>query len=249
MQNKKPQTASTGAGPQQQAEAKPGGGSDSQNLSIPQYFDEYMQQFVATKVAEAKMDAAESRFRTYAAIVTILLAVVGIGLPIYQLIASDRRIDQAIQRMDQQFAQLAGKQLRKPKIECTVDGKDLLNSTVVCDVTAPRKFLKIYNAGDGTADFVKMRLFVKSKDEAVKMAFSCAEWGDDNVSIDPEYQSVFLYRHQFDRLAAQDFVSIPLVSCQPQEGPTSGTKVVALMKLSFGEAEPKQIPFTVEFKP
>ena len=76
-----------------------------------------------------------------------------------QLGSAATRVDNAIQDMHNQFKELAGTQLRKPKLECRVRGMSLEGRII--DITPKNNniHLDLKNIGDSTAKITRYKLY------------------------------------------------------------------------------------------
>ena len=198
------------------------------------------------KIAEAKLIIAEKRFNYLMAFGAALLTIFGIALPLFLTQTSTNRVNEAIERMDDKFNELAGKQLRKPKIVCYIDGNRLVNSVIHFDPANLQKTVLIKNEGDGTADYIRMRLYINYEDNALINDFGITGFTRRNISDKLAFSTMLIYeRHYINLLPAQD--SIPLeFRMQNPHLRKSSVQVAAILMIFYGEPVPIEVPFTLE---
>ena len=253
--------------PQQEAENLKG------NVSYNKPMEVLDRHEIEKIISEAKLETSEGRLRfclwfggIFLAVVGILLSIFGIAFPLWlnsQLTdkvdtevirmqdTSEKlssKLDTEIEKMETKFNELAGKQLRKAKIACYVDGENLLNSTVVYGPHFPQKEFIIFNEGDGTADYIKVYLYVdQGKDEWFPNQDSTG-WEKYLGSDNPEFE--YMLKYEFwkeSRLPARDFMPIYLeAGCQRSQ--KEDIRARAMLKIFYDEPVPVEIPFTLELK-
>ncbi|MGO9017793.1 MAG: hypothetical protein ACLQVJ_05500, partial [Syntrophobacteraceae bacterium] len=59
-----------------------------------------------------------------------ILTIFGIVLLLLLTFHSESKVDTAIHKMERDFKELTGKQLRKPKLQCYIEGRDLANAVI-----------------------------------------------------------------------------------------------------------------------
>jgi hypothetical protein len=200
------------------------------------------------KIAEAKVLVAEKRLNFLLAIGAAFLTIFGIIIPMFLSQQSEKKVDTAIERMENRFKELAGKQLRKPEIACYVDGKDLVNSIIHLDYAKKRsQSIVIKNVGDGAAENVTMRLYLAGDHEYLHSILQSFDFRFPAVNDKPEFKVVYGYEREPFVLPAQDSFSTHFEMSQPQLI-TKDTRITALLKIFYGEPAPVEIPFTIELK-
>jgi hypothetical protein len=164
---------------------------------------EEVENLIARKVAEAKLEMSLKRQEIFVWVAGALLGLFGFLYPIWQSNKSSERTDSAIQsmnetvrdmlkeersnantqmeminkaidnlngrtersteRMQNQFKELAGNQLKKAKLECSYNGKALVGSVIsLSDLLKPGSVLQVKNIGNGAANSpVTITLFGK----------------------------------------------------------------------------------------
>lgn len=204
------------------------------------------------KIADAKLLVTEKRLNFVLGIGLALLTVFGIILPLIMTLSSANRVDQAIEKMDQNFNELAGKQLRKPKIACFVDGHPLENSTIIFNPTNKYKTITVKNIGDGTADFIRMRIYTNSKDPDLNRDISFAGnreglYSDrhEGLSDKPGFDFMHSYYTKIGLLPAQDEIPITFHMQNPDLRKEDASAAVILM-IFYGEPQPVEVPFTIQ---
>jgi hypothetical protein len=198
---------------------------------------------VKNMLLEAKLDIAQKK-------ITILLALFALLGVIYPFISSSKqeaRIDREIDSMEIRFKELAGKQMRKPLLACFVDGKNLENSTLTFTCSGERKIIVIKNVGDGTADYFDYNVYVKMPQDIP----SNPSWvlGSDWEQMELNDETFFDFKMAQRlsgglKLPAGDVFHMKLQPYfRPQE--KFDVQVQALLKIFYGDAEPKRIPFVM----
>jgi len=127
--------------------------------------------------------SAESLERTIPAIKADLRAE--IESQSRQIEHSISRGDSAIQDMNKQFKDLAGTQLRKPKLECRVKGASLEGHVV--NITSKNKnlYFEIKNVGDATARILRYKLYTNIVKDCNR--YILAGW-EGGASDEPSYK-------------------------------------------------------------
>jgi len=199
------------------------------------------------KIAEAKLYVEEKRLHFVLKIGAAILAIFGILLPLLIVFHSENKVDMAIQRMEQKFSELAGKQLRKPRIECYLDGKDLSSGLLLFDPKNTNRAIEIKNVGDGTADFIKIRFYVNYEDEYLIQDLNITYWAQRGINDKPEYKLMFDYAGKSAMVPPQDSMPVRFMIDKPGLR-KQDVKVAALLKIFYGEPAPKEVPFTFEIR-
>ena len=174
----------------------------------------------------------------------------------------DGRTERSTEKMQGQFKELAGNQLRKAKLECTYNGKILAGSTIsLSDLMKPGSVLQVKNIGNGPANSpVTLTLF--GKDIPFLPLQNCpsvsatGSWnklevpsGDESVE---QFDAEFVYQRE-------DFGYVVLGPDQPfyfcfQFVPPQGQSIASLQKgkiykmlirLLYGET-PYRVQFNVK---
>jgi hypothetical protein len=68
-----------------------------------------LEQLIDKKISDAKLDVSEKRLRFVLIIVTILLSVLGIGVPLLLTLQSSHKVDASVQRMEEKLIALGDK--------------------------------------------------------------------------------------------------------------------------------------------
>jgi hypothetical protein len=198
------------------------------------------------KIAEAKLIIAEKRLNYLMAFGAALLTIFGIVLPLFLTQTSTNRVNQAIERMDDKFNELAGKQLRKPKIVCYIDGNRLVNSVIHFDPSNLQKTILIKNEGDGTADYIRIRLYINYKDDALIRDLGNSGFWKRNISDKPAFSTMLIYeRDDINLLPAKDSIPVKFWMQNPHLRKSS-VQTAAILMIFYGEPVPIEVPFTFE---
>lgn len=210
--------------------------------------DKGIELLVDKKISDAKVMIAEKRLNFLLAIGAAFLTIFGIIIPMFLSIQSEKKVDAAIEKMETKFNELAGKQLRKPKIACYIDGKNLVNNVIRFDPDEKRrKAIVIKNVGDGAAEHVTMRLYLNSEHDKLDYILWFDAFHQNGVNDKPEFKLSFRYGRDAFMLPAKDSFSIGfhlgnfhLIK--------RDTIVTAILKIFYGEPAPQEVPFTIEIK-
>ena len=137
---------------------------------------------VERMILEAKLETAETRLKIFFTVAGALLGVFGILIPLILAINSSSqidksivRVDQAIERMEQSFKELAGTQLRRPEIECYFKGKSLTDAVLNLKQHESVAF-EIKNRGDATATNIRLHLYIAEEKGLDRNAIELFNW-------------------------------------------------------------------------
>jgi gas vesicle protein len=159
--------------------------------------------------------------------------------------SSVAKIDNAIKDMQDKFDELSGLQLRKPELECFVNGAKLDGSKIHLKTENSSQAFEIRNTGDAVARNVRLRLYldkepgwvgniqenggwysewIKTKSDELDFQYAY-EPSDGYNSVDPKDSKIFLF------------------------GISSKDKTIlqyqALLKIFYEQKEPKKYVFTI----
>jgi len=73
------------------------------------------------------------------------------------------KIDYSIIRMQNQFKELAGTQLRKPMVECYYNGRPLEGSTITFKTSEIGRSIEMRNIGDGSIKSYRVKMYTTAK--------------------------------------------------------------------------------------
>jgi hypothetical protein len=203
--------------------------------------------FVDRKIETAKLVILEKRFNYLLSVGAAALAIFGILLPLYLVYQNNERVDKAIERMDNNFKELAGRQLRKPLLTCLVDGNNLENNTITFQ-GGGQKIIEIKNIGDGTAEYFDYYIYIKNPhDSSLSPYILGYDWHQVEFNDESAFDLKFTQRIRSDiKFPARDLTHIRLL---PDFVNQKKFEVQALLKIFYGEPEPKLVPFVIRFVP
>ncbi len=226
------------------------------NLKLEKIDEDILELFIDKKIADAKVIIFEKRINFLLAIGVIILTFWGLIVPIYYTQENEKKVDKAIEIMESKFNDLAGKALRKPKIAGYVDGKDLANNVFNLDFNQKNlqnsyivKQIVLKNIGDGTTENISILLYLKSEYEPlhnileIGREFVVSTDSSDKLEFDTVYR---LSRKSFV-VPAKDSFSISFMAIN-QVLIKQDIKIMAVLKIFYGEPAPHIIPFTIEIK-
>ena len=123
---------------------------------------EEVERIVSNKICHTRLQCAEKRVNFLLWFGGALLAIFGVMVPMWITGSSTERVDKEIQSMEKRFEELAGKQLRRPLIECSYQNKSLEGQLVDCSLgEAPGiSPIIVRNVGDGRTDLMYFRLYL-----------------------------------------------------------------------------------------
>lgn len=160
---------------------------------------------------------------------------------------SSNRIDSSTERMEERFKELAGKQLRRPKLDCFVDGKRLAGSSLIFDPKTIKRFVELKNLGDGTAEQVRIRLYINHVDDALVRDLGNELWFRSEVNDRPDFEAMFVYGKESVMIPAQGSITLPWWMQGPESRKTN-IKTRGLLKVFYGEPLPGEFPFSFEIR-
>lgn len=181
----------------------------------------------------------------------MILTILGIIYPLYKTERNTDNVDNAIQKMESRFKDLAGEYLRKPEIVCDISGKNMLNNSLTVgwsDDKTSQTFM-IKNIGDAPAGETYIYLYVKHKEDNLSIALDSDPYGSLGLDIlpndDPRYYTKFqvciiMEFHAGRELDFRFEHSIKIDS--PLEVP-------AMLKIYYSGPNPIEVPFTMRFIP
>lgn len=207
---------------------------------------------VSDRISHARLELAEKRLNFLlwfgGTVGGAVLVIFGIILPIWLTGSSTQRIDNAIESMERRFEELVGKQLRRPLIECSYQNKSLEGQSVDCIVGESNSIFPIIvrNVGDGSTNLLYCRLYLAS-DELPSNNFSISWWHLlPDCDESPEYTLAYDYVDNGNFLLHPQ-MPFPLRPGQ-WKGFKKGSSAKALLKVYYGEPEPRRVKFSINFK-
>lgn len=218
-----------------------------------------LEELVERKILEAKLIIAEKRLLYALTIGAALLSLFGVIVPIWitssssklsekELEAMQSKVDQSILGMENRFQELAG-QLRTPTLSCFFDDRELGGAVLTFESNVSKTVdVRLINTGTGPAEKIRIRLYISKAEEELGGISYDSVWEKQESSDEPGYpvmlQRVFGNKgYDLDRLNAKDSVPLPIYNLNFQNFKDSPVPV--LLKLYYGQSEPKRIQFTV----
>ena len=205
--------------------------------------------FIDKKIADAKLTIADRRLNILLSIGAAFLAIFGILIPLFLSQQSESKVERAIEKMESDFNNLAGKQLRRPKIACYIEGKNLLNNTVYLGFEDERrKTIEIKNVGDGSTENVKMSLYVNSSNDEFDRFCYFDYFSKDSLNDKPEFKWYYRYMNYSFVLPAKDSFPISIEAVNTHLLKQEEATATAILRVFYGEPTPEEIPFSIKIE-
>lgn len=220
---------------------------------------------VENKIKDAKLELSERRFQLseqrlkfalslVLGIGALLLTAFGLIVPLLISMQSTKKVDQAIQNMERKFEQLAGLQLRKPEIQVYLDGERLEGSLLQFINGEPEEHdLQIKNIGDARAEIVALYIYVGKNVSSAEMPDHLFTGpmgvlsGDYIRVVSDELEYPRTFKTYFEPIVVLDPKDYSHISLRryPSFEELPDQTVPLLLKIFYGQPEPKRIMFSV----
>lgn len=219
------------------------------NWKLQKSDDDLLELWMDKKISDAKLVNSKALI----SFLVVLLTIFGAIIPLLMSQNNTQRVESAIDKMETKFNILAGKQMRKPEMAAYIDGESLSGKTIVynIDETSKENSKKIIvkNKGDADTEKISILLYLKSDFMNISSIIEIKEFMLDATESDkPEFDKVYrLEKRSPFFLSAQDQFSITLE--QKNTSLIKGDiKIMAILKIFYGEPTAQEIPFTIEIK-
>jgi hypothetical protein len=157
-------------------------------------------------------------------------------------------VDKTLKQIKSDVSEVIGKQLRKPDLILTYNNKDVEGSELLPSAQTSLIMLALRNIGDAKAENIKLRLYLDTMQTITGFGGEDGSFWicyTEPSSDEPGYH-VYLERNvPILKVDPKDFA---LVSIQLDQSWFGRNQVKALLKVSYGEPEPKKYHFTIRFK-
>jgi len=225
-----------------------------------------VEDIVQKSILEAKLAVTESRVNWILVIMGGLVAVLGVVVPILWTQWNDAKVEQAIEKMENRFKELAGEQLRKPQVTCEFEGKPLLNADVVITakmvnkpgvlptleeaspVTTPSGIMCLRNTGDRSAGEAHVYVSVSSLPDYLRLHRWEPELSMDmepiQVEKDASKHTARYLLFRTTKLHAQSHDNFGLV-VRAEQPFGKEIECPALLEVFYDAPEPLKIPFNI----
>ena len=235
--------------------------ANSQNEKPGKFVAQSNEVLIDKKIADAKLSIADRQIKFLVSFGAIAITVFGIIIPLWQsfqtvdridkaIKSGEAKIDQTIFKMESKFNELSGKLSQKPDISSYVDGSDLTNNIIHMSFKSNNeKEIVIENSGEGTAEFIKMRLYVDCPDDYFHSYFYIEKPIREDYfhNDDPNYKWHYVYDIDPLPFPAKDTILIRFrIGGMGDNLKEEKTIAKAYLKVFYGESTPKKIPFTIE---
>jgi hypothetical protein len=202
------------------------------------------------KRAEVEKMITEAKYEIAKGWIYLLLAIFGIfgvfipfGIALFQA----NRVENSIDKMESNFKELAGKQLRKPQIVCKINNAPLLDNVLCIKDRNASYFIDIYNEGDGVSGPIDVYVYLK-KIPVPSFSFSVENYHDWKPM--PSENQKYPYKYAVKKsthLSPNDGLNInfDLYSFFAE---VETMDIEAMLKVFYGESKPIEVPFVLRFE-
>lgn len=197
--------------------------------------------YLEKRMIENNYEIAKQWIYYLLAIFGIFGAIIPFAIALFQA----SRVDTAIDKMENNFKELAGKKLRDPKIVCKINNESLFDNIVVIN-NSKTTYIDIYNEGDGVSGPINAYLYFSKLPQKITYNTYCL------YSEGPQMQDLpsenIRYPTKFsagraDHLSPKDVLNIRL--CLRNESEENYVDIEAMLKVYYGETKPIEVPFIV----
>ena len=223
------------------------------------FTNEQIEDRIKRHIAEARFDASEKRN-------SLILTFFGIVIVIFGAILPYVLTTRAIDEMKENFEKLASTQLRKPDIECFLGGNKLDGQTLTFASDKREVYdVILKNTGDAKAENIKMRMFFSKEREILGVINVDYPWVEltyevPGTSPNPDYIQYsdepgffvalgYIFSdgtNQSQRLSSLDATEeFPFRISNLNFQAYKNKPIQALLKIYYGEPNPKRIPFNI----
>jgi len=213
---------------------------DEQHTSLTK---EKVRLMIKNQALETENKVSEARLKFVLFLGAAFLTVFGVIVPMLLTNTSSEKVDRAIKDMEAKFEKLAGEQLRKANIECFLEGKPLEGA--VLKLSLDRKSaIVVRNTGDREARWVMVDLYTKNDLQNVIGSGFQKKPLSDIPGYDHYYQhDAVNWDVSFVRLHPR---ATALIEFKKGPGALPRLETEAILKVHFGEPEPKVFRFTIK---
>jgi len=160
-----------------------------------------------------------------------------------------KQIDQSIVAMNQKFDELSGLQLRKPVLECFVNGGKLHGAAVTLSMRDINGVIygtfDVYNSGDAPAKNVQIRLYADLDISSAMLEGHYSDWVQMEIKDETNYARAYRYESIIESIEPKDKEHL-FIAAYPNDLKSPSYK--ALLKIFYGQPDPKMCLFRVEIK-
>jgi hypothetical protein len=210
-----------------------------------------VEELVEKRILESKLLVTEKRLQYLLVLFAAFFIVFGLIVPLVQTWQATDKVEKAVQKMEADFKELASKQLRRPDLECYTNGERFEDAILKFDAESGYiRPIMIKNVGDAPSKLVTIRLFLKKDAEEKDFRFQPgSHWSEIGIHEEAGYPIAYEYFSPIDFLDAKETIIISF-GFHPSKRPMIHKEFQspALLKLYYGEPEPRQVQFTVEAK-
>ena len=116
---------------------------------------------------------------------------------------------------------------------------------MIFDENNTQRVIEIKNIGDGSADYIQLKLYVNFDDYDFRRDFGNSGWFYSEINDKSEFKKMLRYENPLGILPAKDTIPIRFwMQTLPLR--KSDMHSPAILKIFYGEPVPKEIPFTFE---
>ena len=199
---------------------------------------------VENMILQTKVDIAKEKIHW----ILFFFVLLGIVYPIVNTFYQGNQVDKKLEYIETRFKELAGKQLRKPKIVCKIDNEPLLDNVLLITQSdgAHIDYIDVYNEGDGVSGPINAYLYFNELPEKTYVNYHDLIWYNFDWVELPSENKKYRYKNAIGKknhLSPKDIFNIGISFVNQSEKEMVDFK--AMLKIYYGESKPVEVPFTV----
>jgi len=151
------------------------------------------------------------------------------------------QIDQSLLTINNKIDELSGLYLRKPKLECFIDGLSIKAVSILLSEKEPYQFIELRNTGDAAAINVRFKLYC---DYPIATSYhsTYGRWNPMEVNDELTYKTGYANEEIYALIDPKDSINFEIA--------VEGRNLIpgeyqALLKIYYGQSEPERYTFKV----
>lgn len=153
------------------------------------------------------------------------------------------KVDKEIQRMQIQFKELAGTQLRKPMLECLSGGLSLEGKVLKVSPSHENIVINVKNTGDAPAKTIRLRLYTDLISESRYLGGDSTKWFVLPSSDEPSYK--YAFETHVSSIDPKDVLAVDFSLILSEYHNIKPGNYPALIKMFYEQPEPRKYLFTI----